>query len=279
MNQPLPRAQTLSLEQDGAWLTVWFEDPVNGNGLGRARIAELARLTHGLALRPDIRGVLFRGRGGVFCEGALGDVLRAGANRDIDREALVQASRSLGALLRRLATLPQLTVMAVEGSAHAAGCGLAAAGDLVLAADGAEFSFTDTRRGLVPAQVAPVVIARIGQRAARRLLLLGEKLDAAAAREVGLVDTVLEDGAALDGEIARIRSELTLCAPGAVAATKRLLLDLPGLLPDEQLDMAADVFADQIESAEGREGLESFFGARSPRWTDADGPRPPRRRN
>ncbi|WP_371059503.1 enoyl-CoA hydratase-related protein [Rhodosalinus sp. 5P4] len=273
MNQQLPRSRTLALEQDGPWLTVWFDDPANGNALGRTRIAELARLTHGLALRPDIRGVLFRGRGGVFCEGALGDVLRAGANRDIDREALVQASRSFGALLRRVATLPQLTVMAVEGPAHAAGCGFAAAGDLVLAAEGAEFAFTDTRRGMVPAQIAPIMLARLGHRAARRLLLLGEHVDARAALDIGLADAVFPDSAALDAEIARIRDGLTLCAPGAVAATKRLLLDLPGLLPDEQLDMAADVFADQIESAEGREGLESFFGARSPGWTSPGGGR------
>jgi isohexenylglutaconyl-CoA hydratase len=194
-------------------------------------------------------------------------MLRAAASGDVEREALIRASRTTGALMRRVATLPQLTVMIVEGEAVAGGCGLVAAGDIVVARQDATFAFSETQLGIVPAQIAPVVMSRLGSRIARRLLLLGGRLSAEEAARAGLADVVVPDAPALEAELDALRAQARLCAPGAVSATKRLLMDLPGLFPDEQLDMAAQVFADQLDSAEGREGLESFFGKRPPDWT------------
>jgi isohexenylglutaconyl-CoA hydratase len=265
-SRTLPATSTLDLEPGEGWLTIWLNEPAQRNPLSLQRVADLARVCETLALRPDIRGVVFRGRGGVFCTGGDMTVLRGAAKGEVEREALLRASRATGALMRRVATLPQLTVMAVEGEALAGGCGLAAAGDIVVAESRSVFAFVETTMGLVPAQVAPVVTARLGQRMARRLLLLGDRLSAKEALEAGLADRVVADARALEAELDALRTQAGLCAPGAVAATKRLLMDLPGLFPDEQLDMAAQVFADQLDSAEGREGLESFFGKRPPDW-------------
>lgn len=265
-SRTLPATSTLDLEPDEGWLTVWLNEPARRNPLSLQRVADLARVCETLALRPDIRGVVFRGRDGLFCTGGDLSVLRGAALGEVERDVLLRASRATGALMRRVATLPQLTIMAVEGEALAGGCGLAAAGDIVVAERGATFAFVETTMGLVPAQVAPVVTARLGQRVARRLLLLGDRLTAEKALEAGLADRVVADTVELDAELEGLRAQAQLCAPGAVAATKRLLMDLPGLFPDEQLDMAAQVFADQIDSAEGREGLESFFGKRRPDW-------------
>lgn len=269
-SRTLPATATLDLEEGDGWLAIWLNAPEEGNPLTAQRVADLARVCETLALRPDIRGVSFRGRGGLFCAGGDLSMLRAAANGDVEREALIRASRTTGALMRRVATLPQLTIMAVEGEAVAGGCGLVAAGDIVVARRDASFAFSETQIGVVPAQIAPVVMSRLGSRVARRLLLLGGRLSANEAAQAGLADVIVADGPALEAELDALRAQARLCAPGAVSATKRLLMDLPGLFPDEQLDMAAQVFADQLDSAEGREGLESFFGRRPPDWTQGD---------
>ena len=176
----------------------------------------------------------------------------------------------MGALLDAIAALPQYTVMAVEGAAMAGGCGLAAAGDLVLAEESATFAFSETKIGLVPSQIAPTVIDRLGTRTARRLLLLGARLTAAEAAAVGLVDRVVPDGGGMDTALDAVRMDVALVAPGALATTKALLRTLPGLAPETRVAHAAEVFAARFASAEAAEGIASFFQKRQPRWTLAD---------
>lgn len=264
---PLPRSSALELQHDpdAGWLTVWFPEPDRRNPLTAERSAALSALCKALAARCDIRGVTFRGRGGVFCAGGdlkgFGEMLAAR-----DRAAVEAASVAAGEMFAVVAALPQFTVMAVEGAALAGGLGLAACGDMVIALADARLGLTETRLGLTPAQIAPHVLARCGGARGRRLMLMGEVLDARRAAEIGLVDELADDIAALERAEAACREALSRVAPGAVAETKALLADLPGLTGAAARERAARAFANCLLSGEAAEGVAAFIERRPPGW-------------
>ncbi len=264
----LPATDTLDLELDGEWLTVWFNEPEKRNPLTEERAGEIRVLCAALEGRRDIRGVTFRGRGGIFCAGGDLKAFKSVFQGKGSREDVIAMSLGAGEMLDAVNNLEQVTVMAIEGAAMAGGFGLACAGDVVIARSDARFALTETTIGLSPAQIAPFVIARLGARAARRLMLTAASFDGTSAVAFGLADETVDDEAALNAALAAVIRQVLRCAPGAVADTKRLLLDLPGLGRKEQRHMAAENFANRMMSEEGREGVASFVEKRKPRWAE-----------
>ncbi len=257
----LPSSPALELELADGWLTVWFPEPEARNPLTAARVAALVALCAALRGRRDVRGVTFRGRGSMFCAG--GDVKGFRAALQGTREEIVAMSLAGAEAFAAVEALEQVTVMAVEGFAMAGGFGLACCGDVVIADRGARFALTEARIGIVPAQIAPYVLARLGAREGRRLMLTAVQLDAEGAKAVGLADEVTED---MEAALARIRAAVLACGPGALAATKALIRALPGRGRAEAREAAADAFADALLSEEGREGVASFLEKRKPSW-------------
>lgn len=264
--QDLPATGAVDLEPDGDWLTIWFNQPDIRNPLTGERVADLLALCAHLRARPDIRGVTFRGRGGIFCAGGdlktFKDVFQGSA----DTAAVIKMSSDGGRMMGEVAALPQVTVMAIEGAAMAGGFGLACAGDIVIAEQGARFALTETMIGLAPAQIAPFVIERLGLREGRRLMMLAQALDGEEALRIGLADRLVDGAGDMDAAIADVRAQAMRCAPGAVAETKRLIRILPPLSRAEQVEAAAASFAERMLSDEGREGISSFFEKRKPHW-------------
>lgn len=264
----LPATTTLDLELDGEWLTVWFNEPEKRNPLSEERAGEIRALCAALKGRRDIRGVTFRGRGGVFCAGGDLKAFKTVFQGQGTREDVIAMSLGAGDMLDAVNALEQVTVMAIEGAAMAGGLGLACAGDVVIARRDARFSLTEAMIGLTPAQIAPFVIARLGQRTARTLMLTAATFDGAQAAAFGLANETVEDEAAMEVAIAAVRKQVLKCAPGAVADIKALILALPGLGRDGQKHMAAENFAGRMMSEEGREGVASFVEKRKPRWAE-----------
>lgn len=264
----LPEFETLDLDRDGGWLTVWFNEPERGNALTMARAADLTALGKTLVGRRDIRGVTLRGRGGVFSAGGDLAAFRRLAEDGLSRSALEAVNREGATMFDVLGALPQLLLAIVDGPAVAGGVGLLTTADIVLATPEAWFSLSEVRIGLVPAQIAPLIVARVGATNARRMMLLGERLNAAGARETGLVDRVVAAGD-VDAEIAALRRQLAKASPEAVRLTKMLLSRLPSLDRAAQIAFAAETFAEAAMSEDGREGIASFFDKRSPAWSDA----------
>ncbi len=264
----LPETTALDLDLVGGWLTVWFNEPEIRNPLTTARVADLRALCDAIAPRRDIRGVTFRGRGRIFCAGGDLKSFKNVLQGNGDRDQVLAQSRRAGELMDMVNALPQVTVMAVEGAAMAGGLGLACTGDMVIVDAEARFALTETMIGLSPAQIAPFVIRRLGFRLGRRLMLTGASFKGREATELGLADQVVEGEAAMDAAVAAVTGQVLRCAPGAVADTKRLILAIPGLDRDRQIDMAAEIFADRMLDAEGREGVASFVEKRKPGWVE-----------
>ena len=258
---------TIDTSLDDGWLTIWLARPDSRNALSADMVAELMTVLNRTAPDRSVRGISFRGRGSVFCAG--GDL--KGFQSDLDGtdaiDAAGQSSRAAGELFHRIDRMPQVTLMLVHGAAMAGGLGMVCAGDVVAVTRDTRFALTETQLGIVPAQIAPMVVNRIGPAAARRVMLTGARFDGDEARALGFADFVAEDAGALDAIEAAVRRDVMRCAPGAVAATKALLRDSAHHDPDTMIGTAAQVFTERLLSDEGREGIAAFIAKRKPEWS------------
>ena len=261
----VPSCNTLELERDGDWLTVWLARPAARNALSAQMAAELRAVFERLKTARNVRGVTLRGRGGVFCAG--GDLKGFRALGDAASHADVAAmSRETGVLLDLINETPQVLVVLVEGAATAGGFGMTCAADVVAVTKDALFAMTETSIGIPPAQIAPFVVERLGLRIARRLMLTADRFDGVEAGRMGLADFVAGSVAELDEFERGLRAKVRRCAPGANAETKALALATRRLDRAAMIDLAADSFARCLLGEEGREGVASFLERRPPAW-------------
>lgn len=266
----LPEVTQLQLEPSrGDTLTIWFNRPEARNALSRTMTDELAAVLEALPGEEAIRFVVLRGRGGVFCAGGdlkmFRDVFQS--DQGVDRDEIVRTNAEFGRLLAAVDALPQLFVVAIEGAAMAGGLGLSCIADVVLTTADARFALTEVTLGIPPAQIAPVVIRRIGASEARRLLLTAQRFDGTEAGRLGFAHYVVADAAALEGQLEALLDDARRGAPGAVALCKQIIAASGDLSPQEQVQFAAERFADAMLGDEAREGMAAFAEKRAPRWS------------
>src|SRR5713226_2623372 len=245
-----PSCKTLLLRRDGARLHLTLNRPETKNALSAGMVQELLAVVAYLEQSHDIGAVVLRGAGGTFCAG--GDIkgfmaqFKTPPPAPGEKDPIALQNRRFGAFLARFDRLPQTIVTVIEGAAFGGGLGLAAIGDVALG----------------------MADARVGVPQARRLALTGERFDGREAWRIGLVHHLCEDSAALESVLLRVLGDIGRCAPGANAATKRLLLASRTTPLDALLDQAADAFAAALRGAEGKEGVTAFIEKRPASWVD-----------
>lgn len=256
-------------EHQGHFLTVWLEAPATRNALNDRMVQGLQDALVQAAALHQLRAVVLRGAGGTFCAG--GDFSRfrnlmAEPVPDQGLDPIAGFNRAFGALLQTWRESPVLTIAAVEGAAFGGGCGLAAACDMVLATDSAQFAMPEVTLGLPPSQIAPFVAARLGERNALRLMASGQRVSGAEAMRLGLVDELVpSDG--LDAALQRWADQLQRAEPQALRATRAILRSSARQSLDETLDFAAQCFADSLRSGTASEGMAAFAAKRRTAWT------------
>src|SRR5690242_12997168 len=175
----------LTAKLDAGILTLTLDRPDKRNALSSALIEELLKALERAELDGEVRVVVIKGAGKDFCAGADLEELLASADRDpAENEA---SALRLGALYQAIRRLPKPVVAVVQGRALAGGCGLAAACDLVLAADTAQFGYPEIQRGFVPAMVMAMLVRQVGEKQALHLTVTGRTLDAEEARALGFI--------------------------------------------------------------------------------------------
>jgi methylglutaconyl-CoA hydratase len=258
--------QTLELMTDGAVATVWLNRPQVRNAFNETSIAEIAEAFRSLDARADIRVVVLAARGPAFCAGADLNWMRKMASYSHE-ENLADAGQ-LAAMLSAIYLCRKPVIARVQGDCYAGGMGLAAACDIVVAADSASFCLSEVKLGLIPATISPYVIRAMGQSAARRYFLTAERIPAPEAQRIGLAHVVAPaDG--LDAVLAGLQASLLAASPHAVSEAKRLVRDVAGAPLDDGLiaDTVARI-ADIRASEQGREGVQSFLDKRRPAWLE-----------
>ncbi|MEA2980902.1 MAG: methylglutaconyl-CoA hydratase [Alphaproteobacteria bacterium] len=244
--------------------TVTLNRPEVNNAYNGELIQGLLAALDALGRAPGLRAALFRGNGKHFQAGA--DLKWIDAVRTSSAEENIRVSRATAQAVARLNHVPVPTIALIQGGCFGGGTGLAAACDVVIAADNAMFSIAEVRWGLTAAIIVPQLHDAIGVRQLRRYGLTGERFNAEDARRIGLVHEVVPLAElAAAGE--RVVGHVLDNGPEAIAETKALTLK--GAFSD--LDEAAltaliESHAAKRQSPEAAEGLASFAEKRAAKW-------------
>ncbi|WP_018312195.1 enoyl-CoA hydratase/isomerase family protein [Cupriavidus sp. UYPR2.512] len=254
-------------------LFITLNQPESRNALSPELLAEITQVLDMAEQDSHARALVLRGAGAMFCAGGnIGGFRESLAAAAGSEDPIATRNRQFGHLMKRLASLPVPVLAVVEGAAMGGGVGLVCAADLVLATHAARFALSETTLGVIAAQIAPFVVARIGAAATRRLGLSGERISGTAAVAIGLADALAGDSEGLDALEAEWLTRIGRCAPGANRAFKSLVARCTSEPAAPLLDDAARLFA-QCLRHEGAEGTSAFRERRDAHWCvrfDAD---------
>lgn len=254
--------QTIRIEHRDAIAWLFLARPDKHNAMSGPMLDELQAAAENLGADESVRAVVLTGEGESFCAGGDLDWMRQQfeATRG-EREA--QAMK-LARMLRALNELPKPLIGRVNGQAFGGGLGMMSVCDVAIAADTARFAFTETRLGLIPATIAPYVVARMGEANARRVFMSARMFDAQEASRLGLVAKVVPAGE-LDTAIAAETKPYLSCSPKAVREAKALIRHISGRIDEAMMAHTAARLADCWEG-DAREGVKAFFEKRAPAW-------------
>ena len=256
----------ISLDRAGPVLRVTLNRPEARNAMSLAMVGELTAVLHEAEQDGATRVVVLRGAGGHFCAGAdIRDMAAARGRLAEDPDAVVKVNASFGVLCNAYAASPLAIVAALEGTVMGGGFGLACVADVVIAAEDTVFRLPETSLGVLPAQIAPYLVERLGYSEARRLAVTGSRIDAGQALAIRLVHEVCP-AASLEDVIARVSRDILNCAPGALAATKALVRKARLSAPADLVDEAARAFSRAALGPEGVEGMSAFLQKRKAAW-------------
>jgi enoyl-CoA hydratase/carnithine racemase len=252
---------------DDGVATVTFNRPKRLNALTFDVYADLRDLLAELPHREEVRVLVLTGTGKGFCSG--GDVEAIiGALQSADARELLDFTRMTGSVVQAMRESPIPIVAGVNGVAAGAGAVLALASDFRLLARSASFHFLFTRVGLAGADMgAAYLLPRlVGLGRATELLMLGERVDADWALDIGLANSVFDDQD-LPGEVAAIARRLADGPALAFAATKSLLSRELDMGLSASIELEAMTQALLMTSADHAEFYRAFTEGRDPRWS------------
>lgn len=268
-----PVSDALRVERSGPGgviARVTLARPESHNAFDASLIADLRTTFATLAREPAdaLRAVVLAGDGPSFCAGADISWMRAAAELDV--EGNEQDAMAMADMFETIDTCPAPVIARVHGTALGGGMGLCAVADVVVAESGTRFGFTETRLGILPAVISPLVISKIGESNARALFPTARRFDAIRAQRIGLVHEVVEGTAALDAAVEAVVADLLAAGPTAARAAKAIVREVRGLSHGAAKWHTARVIARQRVSPEAREGFAAFVGKRRPDWQPAD---------
>jgi len=255
------KESTLVIEDKFPVLTVTLNRPKVANAMNLHMVEELMQVMEKIT-NEQYRILVIQGCNGNFCAG--GDIKDMQATKG-DAKALTELNRAFGLMIEKANTLPAVVICLLEGAVLGGGFGLACVSDVAIATNSAKFALPETSLGIIPAQIAPFVVERIGLTQARRLALVGNRIDGEQALRLGLVHQLAIDNDDLAAQLAKTISLILKCAPNANQTTKTLLHQVSKQPMTELLDQAAVDFASAV-AGEGREGAAAFMQKRSPNW-------------
>ena len=252
---------------DGGVLTITFDRPEARNAMSRAMVSELFEALRDAEQNAEVRVLVLRGAGGHFCAGGdIKDMAQARmAPSDGEGDPVADLNAMFGRIALAYARTPLPTVAVLEGAVMGGGFGIACTADVAIASSTADFRLPETSLGVIPAQIAPFLIERLGYSEAKRLAVTGARLGADEAREIGLAHQVCDPDAIEDTLAATVR-QMLFCAPRATAETKRLFHALYEGVTEAQIEQAARMFSEAARGDEAVEGMQAFMAKKKPRW-------------
>jgi len=247
--------------------TIRLNRPEKRNALNGELVAALHDALDDLEADEAVRAGILAGNGSAFSAGAdLASLqeMQSATPRENERD-----SRRLAELFRRIYLHPTPIVAQVDGPAIGGGCGLAAVCDFSLVAPDVRLGFSEVRIGFVPAIVMVFVRRKLGETAARDLMLRGRLLSGKEAADHGLVTRSVSSEDLTQACRALGREIATKTSGTAVALTKRMLAQVPGMGLSEALDYAVQMNAHARGTEDCQAGIAAFLEDEAPPWADS----------
>lgn len=240
--------------------SVWLNRPDVHNAFDETLIAELTDMFKKLGSNPQVRVILFSGDGKSFCAGA--DLKWMAKMKAASKEDNLADARKLAAMFKTINEVPQPLIGKIHGSAVGGGIGLVSVCDYVIAAENTNFALSEVRLGLVPATIAPYVVAKIGESNARAFFLSGEVFNANRALQMNLIHEVVPANS-LQERAQKVVESFMKAGPNAAKYAKKLVAELGR--PDV-VEYTAQLIAYLRASPEGQEGMSSLLNKHHPSW-------------
>ena len=246
-------------------VSITLNRPDKRNALKRDFIEEIHAAVKTASADPDMRMVVFKATGSVFCAGMdLGEMQQRAQSENSAQEWNID-SQVYCDLLIDILQLNVPVVAALQGPVLAGGVGLVLACDIMIATDNTFFSLPEPARGITAAMVTPLLVHRVGAGAASYMLLSQERVTAANARQFGLCHDVVE-ASALDERLNQLCDSVLSGSQKALSITKNHIKEVSGLSLVEQVRYSIEISAKARETADAREGLDAFLEKRKPAW-------------
>ena len=240
--------------------TLTLNRPERRNALTIELMTELVAAIDDASNNPTQRVLILRGAGAGFCTGM-------DLNETADQSKAHESGGMVAKMLLALSQTRLITIAVVHGAAVAGGAGIMSACDFVVAAEGTKIGYPEAKRGLVAGLVMTFLRRQVRERDIRELLFTADLIDAARAKEIGLVNRVVPPSE-LEAETQKIVAAVLQGAPGALMNAKRLMEQLWSTSVKEDIETALSHHMQARESAEAKEGVAAFLEKRPPKWAE-----------
>jgi enoyl-CoA hydratase/carnithine racemase len=251
--------QALLVEQDGHIVTLTFNKPEKKNPLSQELVNELLWALDDAEEDPEVRVIVLTGAGNAFSAGA--DLKGMTSDR-----GKLEKKGEFDDLMLRFDTLQKPVIARIPGYVMGGAMGIVACCHFAIACESAVLGTPEIKRGLFPMMITAVLRRVIPPRELMKLMLLGERISAAKAKEIGLLTEVVADEA-LDARVAEIAGALAKQSPTAMRMGLQAVNAQRNMTAEEALPFLRDQLYALLASEDAKEGLAAFFQKREPKWT------------
>ena len=251
--------QSLLVEQDGHIVTLTFNKPEKKNPLSQEVVNELLWALDDAEAADDVRVVILTGAGNAFSAGA--DLKGMTASR-----GKLEKKGEFDDLLLRFDTLKKPIVARIPGYVMGGAMGIIACCHFAIACESAILGTPEIKRGLFPMMIMAVLRRVVPTRDLLKLILLGEKITATKAKEIGLLTEVVPD-AELDARVTELAGQLAKQSPNAMQMGLHAFNEQRKMSVEEALPYLREQLYAVLNSEDAKEGLAAFFEKREPQWT------------
>jgi|SRR5215510_277518 len=252
----MPEYEKIIYTVDQNIARITLNRPDKRNALDNEIVLEFKDALRSASENNDVRVVLVTGAGKDFCSGAdLASLQRISA---AGVEESIASARVMAELFVEMRRSPRPIIAAVRGRALAGGCGLATACDIILAAESAQFGYTEVNIGFIPAMVMAILRRSVSEKHAFELITRGEVISAGAAVEIGMINRVFPDDQ-FDETVEQYVSQLSAKSASAVSLSKSLLYHMDGMTFETAIEAGVQLNAITRMTEDCKRGVERFL--------------------
>jgi methylglutaconyl-CoA hydratase len=238
--------------------------PEKRNALSDKVVEELTAAFEQIESSDEVKIVILKAEGKAFCAGADLEYLKRISQNSYEEN--LKDSIHLKDLFYKIYSLNKIVIAQIQGHAIAGGAGLASVCDYSYAVTEANFGFTEVKLGFIPAIVSVFLVNKVGEGKTRDLLLSGKIISAQTAREIGIINRVVEDN--LETAVIDFAKELLNTTSGkSIAMTKKLLVELQKQALNDNLLKACEMNAKMRETTDFKKGVTAFLNKETPKWS------------